>query len=51
MFVTKRDGSQEELDIKKIQKVTKEDIVKIANSITINTIYFLKNIETTKEGQ
>lgn len=37
--------------IKKIEKVSKEDIVKIANSITINTIYFLKNIETTKEGQ
>ena len=37
--------------IGKIEKVTKEDIVKIANSISINTIYFLKNIETTKEVQ
>lgn len=37
--------------IKKVEKVNKEDIVKIANSITINTIYFLKNVETTKEGQ
>lgn len=37
--------------IKKIEKVNKENIVKIANSISINTIYFLKNIETAKEGQ
>lgn len=37
--------------INKIEKITKEDIVKIANSITINTIYFLKNIETAKEDQ
>lgn len=28
---------------KEINKVTKEDIVKIANTITINTIYFLRN--------
>ena len=27
----------------KISKVTKEDIIKVANSITINTIYFLRN--------
>ena len=32
-----------------IQKVTKEDIVKVANSITINTIYFLKDNGTAKE--
>ena len=37
--------------INKIEKITKEDIVKIANSITINTIYFLKNIETAKEDK
>lgn len=37
--------------IKKIEKVSKENIVNIANSISINTIYFLKNVETTKEGQ
>lgn len=37
--------------IKIVENITKEDIVKIANSITINTIYFLKNIETAKEGQ
>lgn len=37
--------------ISKIQKVTKEDVIKIANSITINTIYFLKNVETAKEEQ
>lgn len=37
--------------IKKIQNVTKEKIIKIAKSLKINTIYFLKNIETSKEGQ
>ena len=37
--------------IEKIEKVTKEDVIKIANSININTIYFLKNIKTTKEVQ
>ena len=29
--------------MEKIQKVTKQGIMKIANSITINTVYFLKN--------
>ena len=28
---------------KKIEKVTREDIEKVANSIDINTIYFLRN--------
>ena len=37
--------------IEKIQNVTKENIIKIAKSLKINTIYFLKNSETTKEGQ
>ncbi len=37
--------------IEKIQNVTREDIIKIANSLTINTIYFLKNIETAKEDK
>ena len=37
--------------INKVQNVTKEKILKIANSIKINTIYFFKNNETTKEGQ
>lgn len=37
--------------IKKIEKVTKGDIEKVANSIQINTTYFLKNIETSKEGK
>ena len=37
--------------IGKIENVTKENIIKIAKSLKINTIYFLKNIETTKEGQ
>ena len=27
----------------KIEKIQKEDIVKIANSVSINTIYFLKD--------
>ncbi len=31
--------------IEKIQNVTKQEIVAVANSITINTVYFLKNIE------
>ena len=31
--------------IKNIEKVSKEDIIKIANSFQINTIYFLKNKE------
>ena len=29
--------------IEKIQKVTKQDIVNVANSININTIYFLRD--------
>ena len=33
----------EEEYMEKIEKVTKEDIIKIAKSININTIYFLKN--------
>ena len=37
--------------IKKIENVTKEDIIKIGNSLAINTIYFLKNHEATKEVQ
>lgn len=36
--------------IQKIQNVTKENIIEIAKSITINTIYFLRNFETTKEA-
>ena len=34
--------------ISKIEKITKEDIIKIANSITINTIYFLRDKTTEK---
>ena len=37
--------------IEKIQKVKKQDIIKIAKSITINTIYFLKDNGTAKEEQ
>ena len=29
--------------IKRIDKISKEDILKIANKVTINTIYFLRN--------
>ena len=35
--------------IRKVENVSKENIVKIGNLITINTIYFLKNNETAKE--
>ena len=31
--------------IEKIQKVTKQDILKVANSISVNTVYFLKDFE------
>ena len=34
--------------ISKIEKITKEDIIKIANSITINTIYLLRDKTTEK---
>ena len=37
--------------INKIENVTKEDVIEIGNLITINTIYFLKNIDSAKEGQ
>ena len=37
--------------IEKIQNVTKENIIEIGKALKINTIYFLKNFETTKEGQ
>lgn len=37
--------------IEKIKNVKKENIVKIANSLNVNTIYFLRNFETTKEEQ
>ena len=29
--------------IKKIENVTKEQIIEVANTVTINTIYFLRN--------
>jgi len=35
--------------MEKIQNVSKEDIVKVANSVTVNTIYFLKDNGTAKE--
>ena len=35
--------------IEKIQKISKDDIIKVANSININTIYFLKDNATAKE--
>ena len=37
--------------IEKIQKISKDDIIKVANSININTIYFLKDNSTTKEDE
>ena len=36
---------------KKIKNVKKEDIIEIAKSIKINTIYFLKNNDTIEEGK
>ena len=44
-------GCRTSLDeyIENIQKVSKDDIVKVANSISINTIYFLKDNGSTKE--
>ena len=46
-------GSKTSLEeyIEKIQKVCKDDIIKIANSININTIYFLKDNSTAKEDK
>ena len=46
-------GSKTSLEeyIEKIQKVSKDDIIKIANSININTIYFLKDNSTAKEDK
>ena len=37
--------------IEKIQKICKDDIIKVANSININTIYFLKDNSTAKEDK
>ena len=44
-------GSKTSLEeyIEKIEKVSKDDIIKVANSININTIYFLKDNSTAKE--
>ena len=36
-------------NIEKVQKISKEDIVKVGQSITINTVYFLKDNGTAKE--
>lgn len=35
--------------MEKIQKVTKEDIIKVANAVTVNTVYFLKDNSSAKE--
>ena len=35
--------------MEKIQKVTKDDIIKVANSVTVNTVYFLKDNSSAKE--
>ena len=32
------------------EKVSKEDIIKVANSISVNTVYFLKDNGSAKEG-
>ena len=45
-------GSKTSLEqyMEKVQKVSKEDIVKIANSVTVNTVYFLRDNVSAKEG-
>ncbi|MBQ2836421.1 MAG: insulinase family protein [Clostridia bacterium] len=35
--------------MEKIQNVTKENIIKVANSVTVNTVYFLKDNSSAKE--
>jgi len=35
--------------MEKVQNVNKEDIVKVANSVTVNTVYFLKDNGSAKE--
>lgn len=37
--------------IEKIQNVTREDIIKIANSATVNTVYFLRDNNSAKEDK
>ena len=37
--------------IENVRKVNKDDIIKIAQGVTVNTVYFLKNKETSKEGE
>ena len=37
--------------IEKVQKVTKEDIIKVANGVIVNTVYFLKDNSSAKEGK
>ena len=46
-------GSKISLDeyMENIKNVSKEDIIKIGNSININTIYFLKDNSSTKEDK
>ena len=36
--------------MQKIEKVSKDDIIKVAKSISINTVYFLKDNGSAKEG-
>lgn len=35
--------------MEKIQNVTKEDIIKVANDVSVNTVYFLKDNSSAKE--
>ena len=37
--------------MEKVQKVTKEDIIKVANGVTVNTVYFLKDNSSAKEDK
>ena len=37
--------------MEKVQKVSKEDIIKVANAVNVNTVYFLKDNSSAKEGE
>jgi len=37
--------------MEKVQNVSKESIVKVANSVAVNTVYFLKDNGSAKEGE
>ena len=44
-FGQEMSGNQKSVDdyIERIEKITKEDVIQVANKVEINTIYFLRN--------